>query len=102
MRYFSESRELVHRREVRAGGLVQVKAGKGMVEGIGVRRDMAEHELGGGATGWAGRVLLTIGQMPRAVKPTRTIVDWVKVNRWHVRRLVVVSVREMYACEAKD
>lgn len=47
-------------------------------------------------------MLLTIERILRAVKPTRTIVGWVKGNRWHVRRLVVVSVREMYACEAKD
>lgn len=46
MRYSSESRELVRRREVRAGGLAQVKAGKGMVEGRVWRCDMAEHELG--------------------------------------------------------
>lgn len=45
---------------------------------------------------------MTIGQILRAVKPTKTIVDWVKGNRWHVRRLVVISVREMYAYEAKD
>lgn len=51
MRYFSESRESVRRREVRAGGLVRVRVEMAMVKPKGGRYDRAEHELGGGAKG---------------------------------------------------
>lgn len=99
MRYSWESRGWARRIEVRAGDLVRVREEKATVEG---RCDRSEDELEEGAIRWVGRVLLTIGRIPRAVKPTRTIADWVKGNRWHVRRQVVVSDRAMYAYEVKD
>lgn len=45
---------------------------------------------------------MTTVRILRAVKPTKTIVGWVKGSRWHVKRQVVVSVRAMYAYEARD